>query len=271
MARPWRSAILPLVLLFMPGESAYHGARSEVVTPSTRRSGRSECDRARFRVVLDVGHTIEVPGAISARGVPEYEFNLRLARKMEETLLDRGFDRTVVLITGGAAYSSLVSRVARANSLPADLFLSVHHDSVPERFLRTWEHDGQQRRFSDEFKGHSIFISRDNGQAKSSLLFARFLGEQLKNRGLRYTTHYAETFMGERQRKLVDAAAGVYRYDQLIVLRDTRMPAVLLEAGSIINRDEEKLMTDPRHQSRISAAVADAVEVFCSLRPSQSK
>jgi N-acetylmuramoyl-L-alanine amidase len=45
--------------------------------------------------------------------------------------------------------------------------------------------------------------------------------------------------MGHRRRKLVDATAGVYRYDQLIVLRRTRMPAVLLEAGSIVDRQEE--------------------------------
>jgi N-acetylmuramoyl-L-alanine amidase len=40
--------------------------------------------------------------------------------------------------------------------------------------------------------------------------------------------------MGRYRRELVDAEVGVYRFDQLIVLRMTRMPAVLLEAGSII-------------------------------------
>jgi hypothetical protein len=35
--------------------------------------------------------------------------------------------------------------------------------------------------------------------------------------------------MGDRRRELVDATNGVYRYDQLIVLRTTQMPAVLLE------------------------------------------
>jgi hypothetical protein len=44
------------------------------------------------------------------------------------------------------------------------------------------------------------------------------------------------------------------------------MPAVLLEAGSIINRDEELLMSSPERQSAISAAVTDAVESFCAVR-----
>jgi hypothetical protein len=72
--------------------------------------------------------------------------------------------------------------------------------------------------------------------------------------------------MGHRQRLLVDVKTGVYRYDQLIVLKNTQMPAVLLEAGSIINRDEELLMGSPERQSAVSAAVLDAVESFCAVR-----
>ena len=37
------------------------------------------CNRAAFRVIVDVGHSVEAPGARSARGAAEYEFNLRLA------------------------------------------------------------------------------------------------------------------------------------------------------------------------------------------------
>ena len=70
--------------------------------------------------------------------------------------------------------------------------------------------------------------------------------------------------MGHRQRLLIDAQAGVYRYDQLVVLKDTGMPAVLLEAGSIINREEELRMGSAEHQALVSAAVADAVRSFCS-------
>src|SRR5262245_26944423 len=72
--------------------------------------------------------------------------------------------------------------------------------------------------------------------------------------------------MGHRQRLLVDAKVGVYRYDQLIVLKSTRMPAVLLEAGSIINRNEELVMNSPERQALVGAAVTDAVEGFCAIR-----
>jgi hypothetical protein len=47
------------------------------------------------------------------------------------------------------------------------------------------------------------------------------------------------------------------------VLKKTQMPAVLLEAGSIANRDEELVVTSPERQQLISAAVVDAVDSFC--------
>ncbi len=101
--------------------------------------------------------------------------------------------------------------------------------------------------------------------------FARLLGQQLKERGLTYTPHYTEKFMGSRQRILVDGEAGVYRYDQLIVLKNNRIPAVLLEAGSIINRDEELAMATPERRGAISAAAVEAIESFCAARSTQSR
>jgi hypothetical protein len=88
----------------------------------------------------------------------------------------------------------------------------------------------------------------------------------LKARGLQYTPHYTESFMGRWKRVLLDAIAGVYRYDTLFVLKKTQMPAVLLEAGSIANRDEELEMASPERQQLISAAVVDAVDRFCAAQ-----
>ena len=64
----------------------------------------------------------------------------------------------------------------------------------------------------------------------------------------------------------MDADAGVYRYDTLFVLKKTQMPAALLEAGSIANRDEELLLATPERQQLIGAAVVDAVDSFCAAQ-----
>jgi N-acetylmuramoyl-L-alanine amidase len=72
--------------------------------------------------------------------------------------------------------------------------------------------------------------------------------------------------MGRYQRELLNKETGVYRYDELIVLRKTRMAAVLLEAGSIINRDEELQMSSPERRDIISSGVTAAVRTFCEPR-----
>jgi N-acetylmuramoyl-L-alanine amidase len=238
--------------------------QTTVVVPA--ESAGPKCDRSKFRVIVDVGHTVEEPGAISARGINEYDFNLRLAKQIEQKLVEAGFSKTLLLVTGGRAITGLVQRVAAANKSMANLFLSIHHDSVPDAFLENWEYEGKPSHFSDRFRGHSIFVSYENSNRNASILFGKLLGKQLKVRGLKYTHHYTEAIMGNRRRELLDGDAGVYRFDELYVLRATQMPAVLLEAGSIINRDEELLLNTQEHRALIAAAVLDAVDTFCASR-----
>ena len=260
---PVATGIAALLLSLATG----HGARAE---PAAKPEAAA-CNAAAFRPLVDVGHTAGKPGAKSARGADEYDFNLRLARLIHQKLTDAGFSKAVLLITTEAPRLGLFKRVARANTLSADLFLSVHHDSVPDRFAEKWEYEGVKREFSDRFRGHSLFVSRDNGDYKGSLLFGHLLGSELKTRGLKYTPHYVEKFMGSRQRQLVDAEVGVYRYDQLVVLKDSRMPAVLMEAGSIINRDEELLLGTPEHQALIADAAVEAIKSFCAARAAPAR
>jgi N-acetylmuramoyl-L-alanine amidase len=226
----------------------------------------TRCDPQKFRIVLDVGHTAESEGATSARNVSEFVFNLRLAKRIEEKLKAEGFAQTKLLLTEGKARRSLVKRVAAANNLPADLLLSIHHDSVPNKFLEDWEFEGKKSRFSDRFSGYSVFVSRNNPDFKTSLSFAELIGKEMKAQGLDYAQQYSQAIMGRHQRPLLNRETGVYRYDELIVLRKTRMAAVLLEAGSIINRDEELKMSSPERRDVISSGVAAAVKEFCEPR-----
>ncbi len=263
MTRSWRTVAVSLaaVLAVLPA-----GIVRAEPPASPVKTDAAACARPDFRVVLDVGHTAKSPGAKSARGIDEFDFNLRLARQIDQALLDAGFAKTVLMVSEGRANQSLYARVARANELSANLLLSIHHNSVPDRFLEKWEYNGKKETFSDRFKGHSIFVSDDNPDPKDSLLFASMLGQQLKARGLQYTPHYTESFMGRWRRALLDADAGVYRYDTLFVLKKTQLPAALLEAGSIANRDEELVMASPERQQLISAAVVDAVDSFCAAQ-----
>jgi N-acetylmuramoyl-L-alanine amidase len=241
-------------------------AQSEQKATPAAAPAHPSCNRAAFRVVVDVGHTLDVPGAISAHGVPEYTFNLQLAQDVKQSLVDAGFDKAVLMITDTPPPNGLVERAIHANSLPADLFIAIHHDSVPDNLLQTWEYEGQEQHYNDSFPGYAIFISNDNADRAGSLQFGHLLGKALQANGLQYTPHYTLPLMGHRRRELLDADAGVYRYDELIVLRMTRMPAVLLEAGSIVNRQEELELATKERRSATSAAITAAVEDFCAVR-----
>ena len=132
-----------------PRTAKLFALKPAVSKPSASKPVAAKCDPSKFRVVLDVGHTADSEGAISARNVAEFVFNLRLARRIEENLKADGFPETSLLVTEGKARPSLVQRVADANKLQANLFLSIHHDSVPNKFLEDWEFEGEKRHFSD--------------------------------------------------------------------------------------------------------------------------
>ncbi|MCC8982252.1 N-acetylmuramoyl-L-alanine amidase [Bradyrhizobium sp. 10BB] len=234
--------------------------------PSVLKPAAGKCDPATFRIVLDVGHTAESEGAISARNVAEFAFNLRLARLIAERLKADGFAETRLLLTDGKARPSLFKRVASANNLHADMLLSIHHDSVPNKMLEDWEFEGKKSHFSDRFSGYSVFVSRENPDFETSLRFAELIAKEMKAQGLHYAVQYSLPIMGGNQHPLLNKDTGVYSYNELIVLRKTAMPAVLLEAGSIINRDEELKMDSPEHRNIIAGGVASAVQEFCDPR-----
>jgi len=232
--------------------------------PVTRRD-TAHCDANQFRVAIDVGHTPEAPGATSARGVTEYAFNLRLARSIQKKLVGGGFLLTNLISLAGSGRAPLIARSDSANALGVNLFLSVHHDSVQPIYLSHWDYEGRTRTFSDRFSGYSLFVSLRNDAAAASLTFAKLFARELSTRKLQFTMHHAENIPGER-RPLLDRDLGIYRYDSLAVLMNTRAPAVLFEAGVIVNRRDELLLSSPEYQGRISDAALSAVNEFCGVQ-----
>ena len=93
---------------------------------------------------------------------------------------------------------------------------------------------------------------------------AELLGETLVARGLTPSLHHAEKISGEN-RLLLDARLGLYRSDNLEVLKDAPMPAVLLESGIIVNRaeEQEEIRYGPYH-SLVVDAIVQAVTEFCN-------
>ena len=102
-------ALLRIVgLVTMLAGSAWQQVRAED-TATQHAADSGGCARSAFRVLIDVGHTATSPGADSARGVPEYEFNLKLAEVIAQSLHEAGFDKTVRLVTSGKKLSRVLT------------------------------------------------------------------------------------------------------------------------------------------------------------------
>lgn len=205
-------------------------------------------------VAIDVGHSLESPGALSARGRPEFEFNLALAREIEAALSQRGFSTLLVGADGQARALSERTRIAQG----AAFFLSVHHDSVQPQYLSTWTHEGTERAYSDRYAGFSLFVSRLNPAPQTSLACASAIGAAMRSAGFSPSLYHAEPIPGENK-PFADRANGVHFYDNLVVLKTASSPAVLFEAGVIINRDEELELVKPETRRRIAEGVSQGL------------
>ena len=193
---------------------------------------------------MDVGHYAAEPGVISASGVPEFEFNLALAREVKAEL--EKYQMDVRLIGERGDYAILHHRTRDARG--ADLFVSIHHDSVQEHLLPQ----------AERFAGFSLFISRHNPKLGKSLACASAIGAKLRGAGFIPSRYHADPVLGE-SRPFADEANRVHYYDNLAVARTAAMASVLVEAGVLVNREEERRMRDPAVRKRIAAAVAGGV------------
>jgi N-acetylmuramoyl-L-alanine amidase len=202
-------------------------------------------------VLIDPGHSSASPGAISCTGKPEYIYNEELAKEVVSIL---GKHKVKVSTTHDKKQNiSLVNRAQAAKG--KDLILSLHHDSVQPQFIK-W--DKKRQPCSFKARGYSIFISPKNKHYNKSLCYAKILGSALLRRGLVPTLHHAENIPGEN-RKLIDAKRGIYLYDDLIVLKNSDAPAVLLEAAVIVNpKDETRARSGP-YRRKIADAILEMV------------
>lgn len=195
-------------------------------------------------IAVDVGHYHAEPGVISYSGVPEFEFNLRLASEIKKKLEESGMRVRMIGERGNLVFLNHRTRAAAG----ADLFISIHHDSAREH-LHT-------RR--EQFAGFSLFVSRRNPRLEKSLACASAIGAELRAAGMTPSRYHADPVIGEN-RPFADELNGVHFYDNLAVSKTAKMAAVLVEAGVIINRDDEARMNDAAVREGIAGAIARGV------------
>ncbi len=215
-------------------------------------------------IIIDAGHTNKSPGAISITGKYEVEYNDIFVSKLSMALTKAGF--VPILTRKPSQEIKQENRVNVTTSADALVMLSIHHDSAQLVHLESVNLHGKKvYRTREPISGYSIFVSRKNRQFESSLVFAKLLGEELLKLGRKPALHHAEPIPGEG-RTLLDASLGIYQYDDLIILKKNKLPAVLLEIGVIVDRSDEAYVTRSDHQEAMINAILTAIGRFSKTK-----
>lgn len=208
-------------------------------------------------IAIDIGHSVNKHGSTSARGVGEFYFNQSIANKLSAKLKEHGYKKTLIINPNGKDIK-LKERTEYAAKHKADIFVSIHHDSMQMQFLKKWSYKGKEHLHGEKFKGYSLFISQKTNEKDENTLLAHAIADSMLNDNFVPTLHHAMPIKGEN-RKLVSKVKGIYEFPELAVLRRSKIPAILIECGVIVNKDEEILLSSDEYQEKISESLAKGI------------
>ncbi len=219
-------------------------------------------------VVLDPGHGGAYPhdGAHGRGGLIEKDVALAVALRTKEAMEETGV--TVVLTREGDADLPLARRAQIANEAGADLFLSIHCNSMPKLkdrlltrgvetyFLSPDPTDSDAKLLAEIENGGPEASPAKNPDAVTGILADLALG-QARNDSARL----AEIVQRRMVREARISGRGV-RQAPFAVLAGTRMPSALVEIGFISHPIEGRLLAKERHQKAIARALAAAAREY---------
>ena len=211
------------------------------------------------QVVLDPGHGGHDPGAITREGLHEKNLTLDIARRLSIRLIEAGLD--VHMTRSSDEYLSLEQRVRIANSTRADLFVSIHVNSIPRHEAR-----GVETFFlgptNDPFlTALAATENQNSGYSVAdyrSLLDGIYAGvrqqESRQLAGLIQQALYRS--LARTNPELEDRGVKTAPF---VVLIGTEMPAVLAEVSCLSNQKEASLLATPLYRERIAKALFSGI------------
>jgi N-acetylmuramoyl-L-alanine amidase len=222
----------------------------------------------RFVVVLDPGHGGEADGALSPAGLKEKDLTLQIAQRVGAELRKRGMK--VVLTRAGDLSVPLANRPAIANAIQADVFLSIHLNSMATAEGRA-HHTGIE----------TYFLSADASDTHASAVAARENADRLAGEDAIDPGDPVASILSDLADADSLAAASRLAYglhEKLVatlgapdrgvkqapfyVLAGARIPAALLELGFISHEEESRVLATRAYQEKIARAIADAVVAY---------
>lgn len=223
-------------------------------------------------IAIDAGHGGQDPGAIGRGGTREKDITLAIARRLAAAI-DAEEGMRAVLTREGDYFLTLGSRTRKARKLGADMFISVHADSVLNR----------------EVSGSSVYVLSLRGASDEA---ARWLAEKENAADLKgglaldaADDVLASVLLDVTQKEAISASVAaadsvlaalrhvghVHRprvqHAGFVVLKSPDIPSMLVETAFISNATDEKRLRDADHQQRIAHAVRDGVRNYWYANP----
>jgi N-acetylmuramoyl-L-alanine amidase len=255
--------------------------------PAAVAQGKPEADdkpakpknRAKPLILIDAGHGGIDPGALSTDSVPEKTVVLAVAQKLEERLAKSGrYD--VHMTRTRDVFVSLDQRLKISRQLGADLFISLHADSIKDYAAtvrgatvytlserasdETARRMAEKENASDAIAGLSAGEFEDQGEVRSILI------DLLKRETANFSADFSTTLV-KRLAKTVSLSRDPQRSAAFKVLRQSDTPSVLVELGYMSHAEDEKLLNSPAWQRGVADAIATAVDSYFAKRTAKAR
>ncbi|MFT2788048.1 N-acetylmuramoyl-L-alanine amidase family protein [Helicobacter pylori] len=220
------------------------------------------------KIVLDAGHGGKDCGAMSANSVCEKDIVLEVVKFLHKELKKRGY--SVLLTRDKDIYIDLVARTELANKKSADLFISVHANSIPKRstsnahgietyFLSTARSERARKVAEQENKDN---VNLMDYFSKSLLLNSLNTQRLIVSNKLAIDVQYG--MLQSIRKNYPDVVDGGVREGPFWVLAGALMPSILIEIGYNSHAIESKRIQSKPYQKILAKGIADGIDSFFS-------
>ncbi|EKE80348.1 N-acetylmuramoyl-L-alanine amidase family protein [Helicobacter pylori] len=220
------------------------------------------------KIVLDAGHGGKDCGAMSANLVCEKDIVLEVVKFLHKELKKRGY--SVLLTRDKDIYIDLVGRTELANRKSADLFISVHANSIPKRstsnahgietyFLSTARSERARKVAEQENKDD---VNLMDYFSKSLLLNSLNTQRLIVSNKLAIDVQYG--MLQSIRKNYPDVVDGGVREGPFWVLAGALMPSILIEIGYNSHAIESKRIQSKPYQKILAKGIADGIDSFFS-------
>ncbi|WP_051149113.1 N-acetylmuramoyl-L-alanine amidase family protein [Bartonella birtlesii] len=223
-----------------------------------------------FRVVLDPGHGGIDGGAQGISGILEKDVTLAFAYVLRDEL-EKDSHITVALTRDSNIFLRLSERVKKAQELNADLFISIHADTINLHSLRGATVYTISDKASDAIakslaENANKVDLLDGLPADKTLEVTDILLDLTRRETHAFSVNFADSVVSNLSKNNINLINNPHRYADFQVLRAPDVPSVLIEIGYLSNKEDEELLNNPQWRKKMALSIAHSIRQFAEYR-----